>query len=51
MVPKNLAARYGRVGLLLAAFALVAAIIVQPLWRKLWPAPIMVTDGGPSRAR
>ena len=51
MIRKNLAARYGRVGLILAAFALVAAIIVQPLWRKLWPTSIMVTDGGPSQGR
>ena len=51
MILKNLAARYGRVGLILAAFALVAAIIVQPLWRKLWPAAIVVTDGDLTRTR
>jgi hypothetical protein len=33
VMPKDTVARYSRVGLLLAAFALVAAIIVQPLWR------------------
>ncbi len=49
MTRKDRAARYGRIGLIIAAFALVAAIIGQPLWESLWPAPIEVTDSGLSR--
>jgi len=36
---KETAVRYSRIGLLLAALALVAAIIVQPIWHRLRPAP------------
>lgn len=51
MTRKEMATRYGRIGLILAAFALVTAIIVQPLWERLWPATITVTEGGQSRVQ
>jgi len=43
---REMAIRYGRVGLILAAFALVAAIIGQPLWHRLRPAPLTVSESG-----
>ena len=46
MTRRDMAARYGRIGLIIAAFALVAAIIVQPVWQRLWPATITVTERG-----
>ena len=49
MMLKDMAARYGRIGLILAAFAFVIAIIIQPLWQRLWPATITVTEGGQTR--
>ena len=36
MTRKELALRYGRIGLILAAFGVVAAIVFQPLWQELW---------------
>ena len=47
MTRKDMAARYGRIGLILAAFALVVAIIVQPLWQRLWPANMTITENQP----
>ncbi|HEX2135330.1 MAG TPA: hypothetical protein VHG30_05395 [Microvirga sp.] len=41
-----MAARYGRIGLIIAAFALVAAIIVQPLRQRPWPVTITVAERG-----
>jgi hypothetical protein len=43
---KELAARFSRIGLLLAAFTLVAAIIAQPLWHRLRPASTTMSQGG-----
>ncbi len=42
---------YGRVSLIIAAFALVTAIITQPLWTRLWPAAITVTESSQSHLR
>ena len=51
MTRRDMAARYGRIGLILAAFALVADIIVQPLWQRLWPATITVTERGSNQGQ
>ena len=40
---------YGRIGLIIAAFALVTAIVGQPLWERIWPHLIEVTDSSQSR--
>jgi hypothetical protein len=42
---------YGRVSLIIAAFALVTGIITQPLWASHWPAAITVTESSQSRLR
>ena len=44
-------ARYGRLSLILAAFALVSAIIVQPLLDKVWPTPLEVTQHDQTRVQ
>jgi len=51
MTRKDVVARYGRIGLILAAFALVAAIVIQPLWQRFRPSAITVTEGGQSGVR
>ena len=51
MTLKNMAARYGRIGLILAAFALVIAIIVQPLWQRLWPATMTLAERSQNEAQ
>ena len=42
---------YGRIGLIIAVFALVTAIVGQPLWERMWPVPIEMTDSGLSRVQ
>jgi hypothetical protein len=49
MTRKDALTRYSRIGLILAAFALVVAIVLQPLWQRLRPTAITVTEGGRSR--
>ena len=44
-MPRNgLVALYGRLGMIVAAFALVAFVIAGPLLRKIWSSPVTVTD-------
>ena len=50
MTRKDTAALYARIGLIIAAFALVMAIVGQPLWESLWPDRIEVTDNSLTRA-
>jgi len=40
MTCKDLVADYGRIGLAIAAFALVAGIIAAPVLPKLGPSPV-----------
>jgi hypothetical protein len=49
MTHKTTVASYSRIGLIIAAFALVTAIVGQPLWERMWSPPIEVTDSGQSR--
>jgi hypothetical protein len=51
MTREDKVVRFGRIGLVVAAFALVAAVVGQPLWEVLWPSPIEVTDSARSRIR
>jgi hypothetical protein len=44
-------ARFSRIGLILAAFAIVTAVVAQPLWDRLWPSAITMTDSGQSRVQ
>ena len=50
MTRNDTAAHYGRIGLIIAAFALVMAIVGQPLWENLQPDRIEVTDSSLTRA-
>ena len=43
MTRKDLVATYGRIGLAIAAFALVAGIIAAPVLPKLGPSPIVAS--------
>jgi hypothetical protein len=43
MMRKELVALYGRIGLMMAAFGFVAAIVVGPLLLKAWPPRMEVT--------
>jgi anti-sigma-K factor RskA len=43
MTRKDLVAAYGRVGLAIAAFALVAGIIAAPVLQKLAPSPLVAS--------
>ncbi len=49
MTHKTTVVSYGCIGLIIAAFALVTAIIGQPLWGRMWSSPIEVTDSSQSR--
>ena len=44
MPGKNLMALYGRLGLVVVAFAFVAAIVAGPLLQKLWSTEVAVTE-------
>ena len=44
MTRKDLMATYGRAGLAIAAFALVAGIIAAPVLPKLGPSPIAASQ-------
>lgn len=50
MALKNLVAFYGRFGLIVAAFALVAGIIGGPLLQKFWFSHEVVADQGDQSA-
>ena len=41
---KDLVALYGRIGLMMAAFGFVAAIVVGPLLQKAWLSRVEVTE-------
>jgi hypothetical protein len=43
MTRKNLMATYGRIGLAIAAFALVTGIIAAPVLQKLGPSPVVAS--------
>jgi hypothetical protein len=44
MVRKDLMALYGRLGLVVVAFAVVAGIIAGPLLQRVWSTQITVTE-------
>ncbi len=44
MTRKDLVAIYGRVGLAIAAFALVAGIIAAPVLQMLGPSPVVASN-------
>ena len=44
MTRKDLMATYGRAGLTIAAFALVAGIIAAPVLPKLGPSPVVASQ-------
>jgi hypothetical protein len=51
MTSRTTVVSYGRIGLIIAAFALVTAIVGQPLWERLWSPSIEVTDISPRHMR
>jgi hypothetical protein len=44
MARRDLVALYGRLGLIVAAFAFVAGIVAGPLLQKLWAPALTVTE-------
>ena len=42
MTRKDRVALYGRVGLILASFAVVGGVIAEPLIRNVWPTRLIV---------
>jgi hypothetical protein len=44
MARKDLIARSGRIGLIIAAFALVAGIVAAPLLQKVWSPPLTLAE-------
>ena len=42
MTRKDRVALYGRVGLILASFAVVGGVIAEPLVRNVWPTRLIV---------
>jgi hypothetical protein len=49
MTHRTTVASYGRIGLIIAAFALVTAIVIQPLRERMWSPSFEVTDSSQSR--
>ena len=44
MAPKDRVALCGRVGLILAAFALIGGVVAEPALKRLWSAPVTVAQ-------
>jgi hypothetical protein len=44
MARKDRVALYGRIGLILASFALIGGVIVEPLLRPLWSPHVTVAQ-------
>lgn len=44
MTRKDRVVLYGRLGLLLMAFAMIGGVVVEPLLRPLWPSRVAVAQ-------
>jgi hypothetical protein len=44
MTPKDRVALYGRIGLLLASFAIIGGVVAEPLIRPLWSPQLTVAQ-------
>ncbi len=44
MSRKDRVARYGRLGLILMAFAMIGGVVAEPLLRPLWSSPLTVAQ-------
>ena len=44
MTRKDRVALYGRVGLILASFAVIGGVVAEPLLRHVWPARLIVAQ-------
>ncbi|WP_230530860.1 hypothetical protein [Microvirga roseola] len=44
MARKDLVALYGRLGLIVAAFAFIASIVAGPILQRLWLSPVTVSE-------
>ena len=44
MTQKDRVAFYGRVGLIVASFAVVSGVVAEPLLRNVWPSRLIVAQ-------
>jgi len=44
MARKDRIALYGRIGLILASFAIIGGVVAEPLLRPLWPSKMTVAQ-------
>jgi hypothetical protein len=44
MTRKDRVALYGRVGLIVASFAVVGGVVAEPLLRNVWPSRLIVAQ-------
>lgn len=44
MARKDLMGLYGRLGLMMAAFAIVIGIVAAPLIERVWPSPVTLSE-------
>jgi hypothetical protein len=51
MASKDLMALYGRLGLIIAAFALITAIVAEPLLPRFWSSSVTVAEQQPNPVR
>jgi len=51
MVPENWFARYSCIGLIMASFALIGAIVAEPLLRPIWLPKVTIAQLAPGGSR
>jgi hypothetical protein len=44
MTPKDRITLYGRIGLILASFAIIGGVVAEPLFRPLWSQRLTVAQ-------
>ena len=44
MTRKNRVVLYGRLGLILMAFAMIGGVVAEPLLRPLWSSPLTIAQ-------
>jgi hypothetical protein len=51
MAPEDWFARYGRMGVIVAAFAFIGAIVAEPLLRPIWSPQVTIAQLAPGGLR